>query len=208
MFEWQVREEEALPQAEAEAGEPARGGRWRWLLGALLLALLAGAALRWQLREGEQAMRRDLEGFITREERARQFDLQDEVVSLIVPDSAPEWQQRYRLSFQAASGAEPVELGIGAVRFEGETALAELTLDGSTQVRAYQLTSRGWRRRALPPEAWGELQSATLPQGVTLHYRATDAAFARTLLDTLTSVATRSGALAASRDRENDQDGA
>jgi hypothetical protein len=148
MLEWQVTEDEALFLDPLEEQPPRRRWRipWRMLLALLLgCAIVALALFRWRIAERERQMRADLTEFVTLEERARLFGLEENQNRLLVSNTPDEWTERYLDTFLDPEDTYAVQTELGPVEWNGDTAIAAVRLNGSPQLRRYRLTDDGWR---------------------------------------------------------------
>ncbi|MCB0154012.1 MAG: hypothetical protein KDF65_04380, partial [Anaerolineae bacterium] len=192
MPDWQIIiEDETTVRGRNPLPEPAAAGnRWRWLLLAgsvLLLAVVGVITLRAQRERGQMGMRQDLTAFLFKEETLRAGGQLTEAGHLLAPTAPARWRRDYWATF--APAAEPVRpraLELGTIAFDGRCAIVDVEAAGQPQVRHYCLGQAGWQRAPLPPAAWGSIPSAiNFSNGVTLQFYERDQAFAEALVPDL-----------------------
>lgn len=164
-LDWQVLENEPLPDAEEAQPRARRRLPWRRVLLAVLLIGLAGGLGFWRwVGYQETRLRDDLQRTVLQEERALRFGLAEQVRDLVDPSAPDGWTERYRRTFRAPAQewSSPELLTI-----ERRLDVAMVTLAFTSgeaewrRVRAYRLVDDGWRRTPVPADWWGEPQAYT-----------------------------------------------
>lgn len=192
MTEWQILDSDNFSDMPPDDPEPEHARPWwRWLLlaaGILAFLLLVGLlTLRGQLDDGRTALRSDLSAVIFEEETQQLLGNAERANEFMLPTAPRTWQRAYRRLFSGADTLPPPgSAQLQEIDFDGRCAAVTVTLRGSPHLRSYCLHNEQWRRAPVPQSAFGRAQSVTnVTNGVQLHFRPRDRAFANALANDL-----------------------
>jgi hypothetical protein len=192
MLDWQITENETLPDDEATPPVAPFVLRRPFLLAAIatvvVVSAIIGGSVRTRYVQAENAMTADLLALARAEEQARRFNLTERMTALVAETAPDAWRSRYLALLDGSTSGIPAEISLDAVQINGSTALAEVRVDVQVQRRYYQLTGQGWRRAPMPLTAWGNaLFTYTYPDNerIRVEYYQEDGEFAKAVMDDL-----------------------
>lgn len=158
MIEWEVLEEDRLPEEQPEPKRPRRPLPWKpILLVTLLVAIVTAGGVAWRLRVVEAQVRNDIEQVVLREERAIRLGVSEQAVTFADPAAPLAWKGWYQSIYTPSELPLPTPT-IENVKLDGDVALVVATYEMEGYVwrnaRAYKLTADGWRRTPIPSALW------------------------------------------------------
>ncbi|HEX8683829.1 MAG TPA: hypothetical protein VF707_16035 [Ardenticatenaceae bacterium] len=159
-IEWQVLEDEPLPDVGDSEPRTRRRWPWRHVLLALLVFILASSLGVWRWTHIQNArIREDIARAVEGEERALRFGLSEQASELADPYAPDGWVERYRQSFRPQEGDWSAPEVVSVER-QYDVALVTLAYTSGDEVwqrvRAYRLVNNGWHRTPIPADWWGE----------------------------------------------------
>jgi hypothetical protein len=158
MIEWEVLEDERLPEDIPEAKPPRKPLPWKPILAVVLvLAVVTMGGVAWRLRVVEEQVRTDIEQLVLREERAIRLGISEQAIAFADPDAPLAWKGWYQSIYTPSELPLPTPM-IESVEQAGDVALvvAKYEMEGYVwrNARAYRLTEEAWRRTPIPRTLW------------------------------------------------------
>lgn len=158
MIEWEVLEEERLPEEQPEPKRPRKPLPWKpILLVVLVVAIVTTGGVAWRLRVVEEQVRNDIEQVVLREERAIRLGVREQATTFADPAAPLAWKGWYQSIYTPSELPLPTPT-LENVELEGDVALVVATYQMEGYVwrnaRAYKLTTDGWRRTPIPSALW------------------------------------------------------
>jgi hypothetical protein len=163
MIEWEVLEEDKLPEEPDSPKRPRKPIPWKPILLVLILvAVVAGGGVAWRLRVVEQQVRADLEQLVLREERAIRLGVSEQASTFADPNAPLGWKAWYQSIYTPSELPLPTPT-IASIERDGDVALVVVTYEMEgyewRNARAYRLTETAWRRTAIPRSLWERRQA-------------------------------------------------
>lgn len=163
MIEWEILDEERLPEEAPQPKAPRKPLPWKGILAVVLLvAVVAGGGVAWRLRVVEAQVRNDIEQVVLREERAIRLGVADQAITFADPAAPLAWKGWYQSIYTPSELPLPAPT-IESVTHAGDVVLvvAKYEMEGYVwrNARAYRLTEEAWRRTPIPPDLWARREA-------------------------------------------------
>ncbi len=167
MIEWEVLDNEPIPQESTEQRPPRKPLPWKWIVAITLLAVLVvGSGVAWRYRVAQQQLKEDIEQIVVREERAVRLGIGEQASTFADPDASVAWKAWYRSTYAPSElplptpMIEDIEQDDGTVLVTVRYALAD---EVWRNVRSYRLVNNEWRRTPIPAALWQRVAPEETP---------------------------------------------
>lgn len=163
MIEWEVLEEDKLPEAPPTPKRPRNPLPWKPILLVLaLVAVVTAGGVAWRLRVVEEQVRDDIEQLVVREERAIRLGVSEQAITFADPEAPLGWKAWYQSIYEPSELSLPTPT-IENIERDGEVALVIVLYEMEgyewRNARAYRLTDEAWRRTPIPRSLWERKQA-------------------------------------------------
>ncbi len=163
MIEWEVLEEDRLPEEPPTPRRPRKPIPWKPILVVVLvLAVVTTGGVAWRLRVVEEQVRNDIEQVLLREERAIRLGVKEQAPNFADPASPLAWKGWYQSIYRASELPLPTPtLEDIVIERDYVLVIAKYEMEGYIwrNARAYRLTENEWRRTPIPPSLWEQREA-------------------------------------------------